>query len=107
MAGRGESARESIAWPQCRGQGISSRLTHFYAQQRIDPAVAETKTAEPAKEWKQSSMTVPKLDGLYECINGAPAAHILAPAKLVERAPLPSGQQHYCMPTGWESSTAR
>ena len=43
-------------------------LTHFYAQHASIQPWLETKTAEPAKEWKQSIDDRAKLDGLYECI---------------------------------------
>lgn len=43
-------------------------LTHFFAQQASIQPWLETKTAAPAKEWRQSIEDRKKLDGLYECI---------------------------------------
>jgi len=43
-------------------------LTNFYAQHAAIEPWLQTKSAEPAKEWKQSHEDREKLDGLYECI---------------------------------------
>jgi succinate dehydrogenase / fumarate reductase iron-sulfur subunit len=43
-------------------------LTHFYAQHASVMPWLETKSNEPAKEWRQSIEDREKLDGLYECI---------------------------------------
>jgi len=43
-------------------------LTNFYAQHASIQPWLQTKTAQPAKEWKQSHEEREKLDGLYECI---------------------------------------
>jgi len=43
-------------------------LTNFYAQHAAIQPWLQTKSAQPAKEWKQSHEDREKLDGLYECI---------------------------------------
>ncbi|MBI1260420.1 MAG: succinate dehydrogenase iron-sulfur subunit [Rhizobiales bacterium] len=43
-------------------------LTNFYAQHASIEPWLQTKTPEPAKEWRQSHDDRAKLDGLYECI---------------------------------------
>ncbi len=43
-------------------------LTHFYAQHASIMPWLETKTNQPAKEWRQSIDDRAKLDGLYECV---------------------------------------
>ncbi len=43
-------------------------LTDFYAQYASVEPYLQTRTATPAKEWKQSEAERAKLDGLYECI---------------------------------------
>jgi succinate dehydrogenase / fumarate reductase iron-sulfur subunit len=43
-------------------------LTDFYAQYASIEPYLQTRTATPAKEWKQSPEERAKLDGLYECI---------------------------------------
>jgi succinate dehydrogenase / fumarate reductase iron-sulfur subunit len=43
-------------------------LTNFYAQYASIGPYLQTKTAEPAAEWKQSPEQRDKLNGLYECI---------------------------------------
>ena len=43
-------------------------LTHFYAQHASIMPWLETKTNQPAREWRQSIDDRSKLDGLYECV---------------------------------------
>ena len=43
-------------------------LTNFYAQHRSIEPWLQTTTAEPEREWLQSSEDREKIDGLYECI---------------------------------------
>jgi len=43
-------------------------LTHFYAQHASIMPWLETKTTQPAREWRQSIEDRGKLDGLYECV---------------------------------------
>ena len=43
-------------------------LTNFYAQHRSIEPWLQTTTAEPEREWLQTSQDREKIDGLYECI---------------------------------------
>ncbi len=62
-------------------------LSNFYAQLRVDRAVAQDDDAEPQKEWLQSHEDRQKLDGLYECILCACCSTVV-PELLVERRAL-------------------